>query len=91
MGRHRERHQLAVRPRWAAGALAALLVVALLALLSFTLSSCSNALSAATTVSVTDGWGVRDYYDWNYEDNTEEQDPYNELLEDLLSEQTTYA
>lgn len=32
MGRHRERHQLAVRPRWAAGALAALLVVALLAL-----------------------------------------------------------
>lgn len=67
------------------------IVVALLALLSFSLSSCSSALSAATTVSVTDDWGVRDYYDWDYDDYTEEQDPYYELLEDLLSEQTTYA
>lgn len=67
------------------------IVVALLALLSFSLSSCSSALSAATTVSVTDDWGVRDYYDWDYDDYTEEQDPYHELLEDLLSEQTTYA
>lgn len=67
------------------------IVVALLALLSFSLSSCSSALSAATMVSVTDDWGVRDYYDWDYDDYTEEQDPYYELLEDLLSEQTTYA
>lgn len=67
------------------------IVVALLALLSFSLSSCSSALSAATTVGVTDGWGMQEYHDWDYDDYTEEQDPYYELLEDLLSEQTTYA